>query len=321
MSDNPGEWYLYGYLPGREINPEFIEPDSETVKQIDTGGLDLSITKTVDDPFPEVEQEVTFTVTVTNNGPTAATGVVVSDAQPSGLSFQTATASQGTYGSGVWNVGSLVVGASATLSITAVVNTTSEITNIATITAVDQPDAFADNDSASVTINQPPITSWDIDLVPGWNLVSLPLIPNDADIETQLAGIVENVDMVWAYDAATPAWSSYWPGGPSDLTDMVDGKGYWVSMTAHDVLTVEGVVIPLPPTTPPTYDVVPGWNLIGFKSTYPRTAGDYLEGIAGKWVRIYGYANGMYTAVQSDDLMMSGQGYWIAVTAAGTIYP
>jgi hypothetical protein len=61
--------------------------------------------------------------------------------------------------------------------------------------------------------------------------------------------------------------------------------------------------------------------LIGFKSTADRTAGDYLAGIAGKWTKIYGYANSSFVVVQSGDNMKTGYGYWIAVTSAGTIYP
>ncbi len=72
---------------------------------------------------------------------------------------------------------------------------------------------------------------------------------------------------------------------------------------------------------PPAYDVYVGWNLIGFKSTTARTVSDYLAGIDGKWTMIYGYANGSYFVAQSGDQMQPGLGYWIAVTATGTIYP
>jgi uncharacterized repeat protein (TIGR01451 family) len=41
--------------------------------------VDLKLTKTVDNPNPMVGDIVTFTITVTNNGPDPATGVVVND--------------------------------------------------------------------------------------------------------------------------------------------------------------------------------------------------------------------------------------------------
>jgi hypothetical protein len=111
------------------------------------------------------------------------------------------------------------------------------------------------------------------------------------------------------------------PGLGGDLTAMADGKGYWIDMDAADVLTINGVELKPAPYTPKSYPVVTGWNLIGFKSTTARTAGDYLAAIAGDWTRMYTYGSAKYSAVSSDDMMNPGKGYWIAVTAAGTIYP
>ena len=48
---------------------------------------DVGVTKTVDRPAPLVGETVTFTVTVVNAGPSPATGVVVTDALPAGLTF------------------------------------------------------------------------------------------------------------------------------------------------------------------------------------------------------------------------------------------
>ena len=71
---------------------------------------DLALTKTIDNATPDLGQPVTFTVTLQNNGPDAATGVAVTDLLPNGLAFVTATPSQGTYDSntGIWSVGSVV---------------------------------------------------------------------------------------------------------------------------------------------------------------------------------------------------------------------
>src|SRR5262249_44877676 len=56
---------------------------------------DLALTKTVSNPTPNVGDTITYTVTLTNNGPNAATGVQVSDPLPAALSFAGATPSQG----------------------------------------------------------------------------------------------------------------------------------------------------------------------------------------------------------------------------------
>ena len=314
----------WGMEPGRAIPGTLIEPYSETVKQIDSGGLDLEIAKYVDDANPALEQTVEFTIMVYNYGPTDATGVVVEDLLDAGLIFEMAEAGDyGTYNdsTGVWDLGSLTAGAVATLQIWATVDTTDEIVNTAAITAVDQPDGFPLNDEDFVVLNQEAFADWTINLSLDWNLISLPLIPDDGGNITEfLTSVSANVLTVWAYDPAA-GWTSWAPGWGGDLTAMEDGLGYWINMSGADDLYFTGVELPLPPQTPPTYGVAVGWNLIGFKSTAAMTAGDYLNAIAGDWVRIYGFDSGMFQVVQSGDLMQPGYGYWLAAIAAGTIYP
>lgn len=166
-----------------------------------------------------------------------------------------------------------------------------------------------------------PVGSWDLALDEGWNLVSLPLIPFESDVEALLADVATSVASVWSYEAATRLWSSYVPDGPlPTLTHLVDGKGYWIAMDAPDTLRVEGRELPAPPSMPPTYEVVEGWNLIGFKSCISRTVDDYLAGVGGYTV-VQGYAHGDYFRVLGPEYMEPGHGYWVAVTGAGTIYP
>jgi len=153
----------------------------------------------------------------------------------------------------------------------------------------------------------PDLTSVNIALNSGWNLISLPLIPTNGNVATLFSGLP--VDAIWSYSGG--AWSS--------PTTMADGQGYWVHMTGAATLHVNGKVNPLPPVTPPTYAVAAGWNLTGFKSTCARTASAYLGGVS--WVRIWGYANGAWVPVQSGDMLQPGLGYWIAATGAGTIFP
>jgi uncharacterized repeat protein (TIGR01451 family) len=113
----------------------------------------LSLTKTVDNATPNVGQNVTFTLTLNNGGPNAATGVQVTDQLPSGLTFVSANPS-GAYNSatGVWTVGTVNNGASATLTITATATTTGAKTNTATISASNQFDPNTANNQSSVTV-------------------------------------------------------------------------------------------------------------------------------------------------------------------------
>src|SRR5262245_50190065 len=68
---------------------------------------DLQVAKAVSNATPNVGDTITFTVTLTDNGPDPATNVQVTDLLPVGLSFVSATPSQGTYdhSAGVWDIG------------------------------------------------------------------------------------------------------------------------------------------------------------------------------------------------------------------------
>jgi uncharacterized repeat protein (TIGR01451 family) len=121
---------------------------------------DLSLTKTVDNARPEVNDQVTFTLTLENLGPTAAQSVQVADQLPAGLQFVSANP-PGNYNAstGVWTIGVLAASAKETLDITARVLepaggtgpvSASTNTGTATSTTVD-PNPGNNTDSATVT--------------------------------------------------------------------------------------------------------------------------------------------------------------------------
>lgn len=127
------------------------------VDQVTPGVTDLSLRKTVDQPAARLGDNVVFSVILRNEGPSDATGIEVTDRLPAGLAFVSATPSQGTYnpGTGLWSAGALANGATATLRITAQVNTTAAVINIADITRLDQQDTNPDNNSDRATIGLP----------------------------------------------------------------------------------------------------------------------------------------------------------------------
>src|SRR5205807_3369544 len=92
---------------------------------------DLAITKTVNNPTPNVGDTVTFTITLNDNGPSTASNVQVSDALPAGFSFVSATPSQGAYnsGTGVWTVGTVDTLSARTLKLAAVVQSPGTLIN------------------------------------------------------------------------------------------------------------------------------------------------------------------------------------------------
>ncbi len=116
---------------------------------------DLSITKT-DNPDPvEVGQDLTYSITVHNNGPQAAAGVQVKDTLPAGVDFVSATPDQGSC-SGTstvtCNLGAIGLKGSAHISI--VVKPSSlasgSISNTATVSSASS-DANPANNSASAS--------------------------------------------------------------------------------------------------------------------------------------------------------------------------
>jgi uncharacterized repeat protein (TIGR01451 family) len=116
---------------------------------------DLVVSNDASDPAPPEGTTLTFTATVTNGGPDTASGIVITDNLPGGVTLVDATPTQGTYASGVWTVGTLANGAAASLVLTVSVNlgtAGTTITNIATITASDQADSDPSNNAANAVI-------------------------------------------------------------------------------------------------------------------------------------------------------------------------
>lgn len=124
--------------------------------------IDIAVLKVVDNTAPNVGDTVTFTITAHNNGPDDATGVEVTDALPAGLTYLSSLPSQGSYddATGAWTVGDLPAagaGSTATLSIAARVDQAGSLTNTATLTASNEPDSNASNNSAGVSLNGNPL--------------------------------------------------------------------------------------------------------------------------------------------------------------------
>lgn len=114
-----------------------------------------------------------------------------------------------------------------------------------------------------------------------------------------------------------------WSG---QLTQMADGKGYWVY--ANDPVTL-GLrpTLPDPLAPPPSYALAAGWNLIGYTSSLANLPVDsYLNSLEGKWTSVYRYAPGKGWEVAKPGAlgfgeMQAGVGYWVYLAQAATLVP
>ncbi|MGQ0722466.1 MAG: FlgD immunoglobulin-like domain containing protein [Candidatus Eiseniibacteriota bacterium] len=119
--------------------------------------VDISVTKSVNNPAPNEGASIVYTVTATNGGPDPATSVTVTDLLPAGVTYSSSVLSQGTYDdqTGAWDFGPLGVSTTATLTINAAVNigtAGSTIQNVATRTASMPGDTNPGNDSDTADI-------------------------------------------------------------------------------------------------------------------------------------------------------------------------
>ena len=130
---------------------------SRSVSVLAPTGSDLSVTLTVNSDVPVTGQTLTYTMTVTNNGPEAATDIIAELSLPAGVTFDTATPDQGNFFEGweTWDLGDLALDAMATLIVTATVDALQEgqtLTTPASITSLNESDPNSANDSASVSV-------------------------------------------------------------------------------------------------------------------------------------------------------------------------
>ncbi|OKS87531.1 Ig-like domain-containing protein [Mucilaginibacter polytrichastri] len=143
---------------------------------------DLKVVKTASGLTPSIGTRITFTVAVSNNGPSMATNVSVSDLLPSGFTYVSATPDAGTYNNtmGVWAIGNLANAGTQTLTITASVNTTGSYTNTATVTGT-EADSDPTNNSSQVTIapKQLPVANNDAATTGSNTPVAINLLTND----------------------------------------------------------------------------------------------------------------------------------------------
>ena len=124
---------------------------SRDVQATQAALTDLSVsTSAVPTTGPLLDQPYTYTLTVSNGGPDAATGVVLTDTIPANTTFVSTSA--GTFASGVVTdvIGNLAAGASVTVRITVTPTALGSITNTAAVQG-NELESDASNNVSSTT--------------------------------------------------------------------------------------------------------------------------------------------------------------------------
>ncbi len=128
-------------------------------------------------------------------------------------------------------------------------------------------------------------------LAQGWNFVSFPKVPVNADIATVMANS-PNVVIVWGYDGAAQAWRKWVPGGgqANTLSAIEVGKGYWIYASAADGINMSGWTVP----TSTLVNLNEQWNLLGYLGPDNALATTELDLISGKWSIVWNWTGGVW---------------------------
>ncbi len=157
-----------------------------------------------------------------------------------------------------------------------------------------------------------------VNLVFGWNLISIPYIQSDTNLGSVLSSISGSYDVVQRYNASDTAdpWKHNKTGKLPELNDLENldhTMGFWIHITDPG-----GKFFQYPGTEPTenqNITLYPGWNLVGYPSntSYNRTDGlnklTYGNEVNVIWS--YDAAKQRWEMMGEFDNFVHGKGYWI----------
>ena len=114
---------------------------------------DVQIVKTVDKTKIKPGDKVTYTFTVTNNGPNDATGVKVVDSQLTKFKFVKASSKDYNKNTGEWTIGKLANGSSVTLTVTVIIDKVGNYPNTATVSSNEKDSNMSNNKASSKVVS------------------------------------------------------------------------------------------------------------------------------------------------------------------------
>jgi hypothetical protein len=169
-----------------------------------------------------------------------------------------------------------------------------------------------------------PVEEYYMDLVTGWNFVTVPSVGYG-----YMASML-GVDQVAGYDPITMVYNVWWSLFPEENDFAIDGStGYWVYANAPMTLTLRGDIPTAPQSRTITVPGGGGWAIVGFNSlnttwTASDVVGMYAPGAVDQvasWDPIAETYNVWWSLFpeENDFSLAPGQAYWVYLTASGEL--
>ena len=158
-------------------------------------------------------------------------------------------------------------------------------------------EANESNNEAHLTVAAGAHVTLELSLLPGWNMVSVPVIADDPAVSSVFAGTAA----VYAWD---PEGKSYF------IPSTVEAdRSYWVAVTQPMQLSIEGTAV-----TAYVSLLTPGWHMVGSVQGGTPDASDPKDAPLNSVLPYAYHWNPVTKTYDTSAVIQSGLGYWVAAT-------
>jgi hypothetical protein len=162
-------------------------------------------------------------------------------------------------------------------------------------------------------------STFTIHLHEGWNLFSIPLMPENTSLDAVLKEIKDKYIAIYTYEFDWEYRVYAYGRTFGCLREIKPEKGYWIKMKENANLTIHGSIL-----KNPQIFLHPGWNLIGYPSLSKKPLNEVVIQVNPLYTAIYTYEEDWVYKVEAYERwfgnlneMKPGKGYWIKMKNAG----